>query len=78
MERDALIAKKKSRKERQKEEQNLMRSVGTRSQPVEIDETEVSQPVATEADAIELVDDAASTKADLFELIDLEELREGW
>lgn len=78
LERDALIAKKKSRKERQKDEQNLMRSVAARSQPVDIDETEVSQPVATEADAIELVDDAASTKADLFEPIDFDELREEW
>ncbi|WNZ47518.1 Mu transposase C-terminal domain-containing protein [Leptolyngbya boryana CZ1] len=70
LERDALVAKKKSRKERQKEEQKLVRS-----QPEKIVEQETDQPCELiEAEpGIEM-----NLGAEAFAPIDFDELRDGW
>jgi len=70
--RDALIARQRSRKGRQKEEQNLLRSM-----PAQERETTISHSPALEPEPTQLEDDI-SFQADLFEPIDYDELRDGW
>lgn len=72
LDRDAFVAQKKSRKERQKGEQKL-----ARSQPAELQQVDVLQPVEPEPTEAEFEPDT-TPNLQLFEPIDYDELRDGW
>lgn len=72
LERDALVAKKKSRKDRQKEEQKLARSQPEK--PVKQTPTQLTEPEQTEPQPeIEI-----NLGSEAFAPIDFDELRGGW
>jgi putative transposase len=72
LERDSLVAKKKSRKERQKEEQKLVRSQAEK--PVERATVQPPEPELIEAEPEIEIDLGTET----FAPIDFDELRGGW